>query len=490
MAATSLRSSSARKAEHLRINLAEDVSSEARTGLDEFRFRHLALPEIDLAGVDLATAFLDRRLGAPFLISCMTGGTEAAQPINQTLAAVAQRHGFALGLGSGRALLEQPELLPTFDVRHLAPDVPLLANLGAVQLNRGVTVDGARRLVDLLGADALVLHLNPLQEALQPSGDVQFGQLLERIETLCRTLGVPVIAKEVGFGIGEPDAVRLAEAGVYAIDVAGAGGTSWSEVERHRLSGPMRNVAAAFRGWGTPTADCLVEVRGRLPRLPLIASGGIRNGVQAAVALALGADLVGVAGPLLRAAARGESPADDLAGELVETLRRVLFCTGAANLEALRQVPLAREGPFRSEGVEFELQTGAGPSFHDITERVQASVAHLGLFEGMALVSSLHTTAAVVVNEDEPLLHADFGRFLDRLAPHLGYEHDDLSRRQSVPPDEPINGHSHCQQLLLGQSTVLPVARGRLRLGTWQRVFLVELDGSRHRRVRVQSIGR
>jgi len=488
--ATTVRSSSARKAQHLRINLREDVSSDSATGLDEFRFRHLALPEIDLADVQTSTEFLDRRLAAPFVISCMTGGTEAARPINRVLAAVAQRHGFALGLGSGRALLEQPELLPTFDVRDLAPDVPLLANLGAVQLNRGVTVDDARRLVDLLRADALVLHLNPLQESLQPTGDVQFGRLLERIETLCRTLGSPVIAKEVGFGISEPDAVRLAEAGVYAIDVAGAGGTSWSEVERHRLSGPLRNVAAAFRGWGTPTADCLVQVRGRLPRLPLIASGGIRNGLQAAVALTLGADMVGVAGPMLRAAARGEEAAAELAEELVETLRRVMFCTGVAGIEALRRVPLARDGDFRSAAVEFELQTEPGPAFHDVTERVQASVARLGLFDGVVVVSSLHTTAAVVVNEDEPLLHADFGRFLNRLAPRSGYEHDDLSRRQSVPPDEPLNGHSHCQQLLLGQTIVVPVERGRLRLGPWQRVFLVELDGSRSRRVRVQTIGR
>src|SRR6266852_6818786 len=177
--ATTLRSSSARKADHLRINLAEDVSSDVATGLDEFHFRHLALPEMDLADVRLSSDFLDRRVAAPFLISCMTGGTEAARPINLTLAAVAQRHGFALGLGSGRALLEQPELLSTFDVRDLAPDAPLLANLGAVQLNRGLTVDDARRLVDLLRADALVLHLNPLQESLQPSGDVQFGRLLE-----------------------------------------------------------------------------------------------------------------------------------------------------------------------------------------------------------------------------------------------------------------------------------------------------------------------
>src|SRR5260370_26608942 len=160
--ATGLRSTSARKDAHLRINLAEDVSSDMPTGLDEFDFRPLALPEIDLADVRLGTDFLDWRLAAPFLISCMTGGTEAARPINRTLAVVAQPHGFGLGLGSGRVLLEQPELLPTFDVRDVAPDVPLLANLGAVQLTRGATVDDARLLVAMLRADALVLHPNPL----------------------------------------------------------------------------------------------------------------------------------------------------------------------------------------------------------------------------------------------------------------------------------------------------------------------------------------
>ena len=486
---TTVQPTSDRKAAHLRINLEQDVQSGARTGLDDFRFSHRALPEIDLSQVDLSTTFLGRRLAAPFLISCMTGGTEAAAPLNRSLAAVAQRLGLAMGLGSGRALLENPELLPTFDVRASAADVPLLANLGAVQLNRGVSVDDARRLVELLRADALVLHLNPLQESLQHGGDVEFGRLLEKIETLCRNLGVPVIAKEVGFGIGEADATRLAEVGVHAIDVAGAGGTSWSEVERHGLSGPMNDVAAAFKSWGTPTADCIIQVRRRLPGLSLIASGGIRTGLQAAVALALGADLVGVAGPILRAAALGESAAVNQAEVLIETLRRVVFCTGAADLAGLRQVPLRREGRFSSDAVEFEIQTQSGPRFHDITDRVQASVAGLGLFEGMALVSALHTTAAIVVNEDEPLLHADFGRFLGRLAPPLGYEHDDLTRRPAVPPDEPINGHSHCQQLLLGQTAALPVTRGRLRLGTWQRVFLVELDGSRVRRIRVQAMG-
>jgi isopentenyl-diphosphate delta-isomerase len=478
-----------RKAAHLRINAGGDVRSSLATGLDDFRFVHRPLPEIDLCEVDLGTEFVGRRLKAPFLVSCMTGGTERALPVNRALAAAAQRFGLAMGLGSGRALLEHPQLLPTFDVRALAPDVPLLANLGAVQLNRGITVDAARRLVELVGADALVLHLNPLQESLQPAGDVQFGGLLAKIEDLCSSLGLPVIVKEVGYGIGEADAVRLAEAGVYAIDVAGAGGTSWSEVERHRLSGPLESVAAAFSGWGTPTADCLIQVRGRLPSLPLIASGGIRTGVQAAIALALGADLVGVAGPLLRAALAGQEALDDRVTELVETLRRVMFCTGARDLAQLRAVPLERRGMLSSGAVEFELVTGPGPRFHDVTERVQTAVARLGLFEGMALVSALHTTAAVVVNEDEPLLHEDFRRFLTRLAPPRGYEHDDLARRRMVPPDEPLNGHSHCQQLLLGNTVLLPVSRGRVRLGTWQRVFLVELDGSRSRRVRVQSVG-
>jgi len=242
-----------------------------------------------------------------------------------------------MGLGSGRAMLESPTTLETFDVRDVAPDVLLFANLGAVQLNKGYAAGECRRLVELVRADGLVLHLNSLQEALQPEGDTRFRGLLAKIGSICRQLEFPVIVKEVGWGLA-PDVVRaLFDAGVAAVDLAGAGGTSWSEVERHRVAQPWRErVAAAFAGWGIPTADCLQQAREVAPSGTIVASGGIRSGLDAAKALALGADLVGVAGPFLRAAAAGEDAAHDLAREFVEVLRVAMFALGVETLSELR----------------------------------------------------------------------------------------------------------------------------------------------------------
>jgi len=327
-----------RKAEHLRINIERDVGGKGiDAGFDAYRFTHRALPEIDLSDVVTSAELFGKRLRAPLLISCMTGGTPEALPINRCLARVAYRHGFAMGLGSGRALIESPESLPSFDVRADAPDVVLLANLGAVQLNRGYGAAQCRRLVELLHADALVLHLNPLQEALQPEGDTCFGGLLERIAQLCTEVEFPIVVKEVGWGIAARDVRALFDAGVAAVDVAGAGGTSWSEVERYRITDEWRaRVAAAFAGWGIPTAQCLAEARAAAPRGTLIASGGIHDGLDAAKALALGADVVGIAGPFLRAAHRGFEAADSLARELVETLRIAMFCVAARTPGELR----------------------------------------------------------------------------------------------------------------------------------------------------------
>ena len=248
-----------RKADHIRINAQEDVSAKGVTsGFERYRFRHLALPEIDLAEVDTSTEVFGKQLGAPVLISCMTGGVPEAERINRFLARTAQSHGFALGLGSARVLLERPEVLSTFAVRGDAPDVLLLANLGAVQLNKGVGIAECRGILDLLQADVLVLHLNALQEALQPEGDTNFLGILRKIEALCREIDVPVVAKEIGWGISADQVVRLFEAGVSAVDVAGAGGTSWSEVERHRMSDPLRaRIAAAFADWGIPSSEAI-----------------------------------------------------------------------------------------------------------------------------------------------------------------------------------------------------------------------------------------
>jgi len=332
---------SRRKADHIRINLEEDVRSELTTGLERLRFEHDALPELDLGSLETGLVFLGKKLAAPLLISSMTGGTAAAGQINLALAQAAQQRGVAMGLGSLRAALEDPAQAATFQVRRMAPDILLLANLGAVQLNYGLGTEDCRRAVELVEADALVLHLNALQEALQPEGDTNFSGLLAKIERVCRGLTVPVIAKEVGWGISGEVAARLARAGVAAIDVAGAGGTSWSQVEMYRTEDPeAARLAAAFVDWGIPTAEALRQVRSVLPDIPLIASGGLRSGTDVAKSLALGADLGAMAGPFLKAAAESSEAVVRTIEHVVSELRLVMFATGSADLRALRMSKL------------------------------------------------------------------------------------------------------------------------------------------------------
>jgi isopentenyl-diphosphate delta-isomerase len=330
-----------RKADHIRINLEEDVGfGHLTTGLECYRFVHQALPEIDLSAVDLTTTAFGRPLQAPLLISSMTGGTERAHSINHCLATAAQACGVAMGLGSLRAALENPDLLSSFRVRHVAPDIPLLANLGAVQLNYGVTADDCRRAVDMVAADALILHCNALQEALQPGGDTNFAGLLRRIEAVCRQLDTPVVVKEVGWGISEAVAQQLVDVGVAAIDVAGAGGTSWSQVEMFRAESEVeRRVAATFRDWGIPTADSIRMVRSAAPSMLIIASGGLRDGLGVAKALALGAHLGGMTQSLLRAALISAEAVIEVIQATVAELRIAMFCIGAKTLSDLRDTP-------------------------------------------------------------------------------------------------------------------------------------------------------
>ena len=331
-----------RKDDHIRINLDEDVQfPRLTTGLERLRLMHQALPELDLEAVDTRTTIFGRPLGSPLLISSMTGGTERARQINLTLAEAAQSARIALGLGSQRAALEDPTLAITYDVRRVAPDILLFANLGAVQLNYGYGIDACRRAVDMVQADALILHFNALQEAVQPEGDSRFGGLLARVEAVCRALEVPVVAKEVGWGFSPQAARQLAGAGVAAIDVAGSGGTSWSEVEYHRApTAQHANVARAFADWGIPTADSLRYVREAAPGLLLFASGGLRDGVDIAKCMALGADLGGMAGPFLKAAAQSVDAVNGLIWELGTQLRVAMFAAGAANIAALKKSPL------------------------------------------------------------------------------------------------------------------------------------------------------
>jgi isopentenyl-diphosphate Delta-isomerase len=327
-----------RKADHIRICLEEDVQCRQTTnGLEKYRFTHCCLPEIDCDDIDISTNFLGKHLNAPLLISSMTGGTEQAKMINYRLAEVAQHYKIAMGVGSQRVAVEKPQVSDTFAIRKLAPNALLFANLGAVQLNYACGFDECLQIIDILEADALILHLNPLQEYIQPHGDKNFKGLLDKINKLCSKLTIPVIAKEVGNGISAVMAQKLIAAGVKAIDVAGAGGTSWAKVEGERAETAMqRRLGRTFADWGLPTAECIASIRGLMPEVPLIASGGLRDGLEVAKALALGANIAGLAMPFLQAAAESETAVYDLAAVLIAEITTVLFCTGNTNLAQLQ----------------------------------------------------------------------------------------------------------------------------------------------------------
>jgi isopentenyl-diphosphate Delta-isomerase len=333
-----MRETQTRKADHIRICLDEDVQFHKNTnGLERYRFTHCCLPELNCNEIDISTTFLGKSLGAPLLISSMTGGTEQARTINFRLAEVAQQYKLAMGVGSQRVVVENPQVADTFAVRSLAPDILLFANLGAVQLNYSYGVNQCLRIIDLLEADALILHLNPLQECIQPQGDTNFKGLLDKIHFLCSKMPVPVIAKEVGNGISAAMAQKLMDAGISAIDVAGAGGTSWAKVESERaLNEQQRRLGLTFADWGLPTAECIIDIRAIAPGIPLIASGGLRNGVEIAKAIALGADIAGLAWPFLQAAADSTAAVDALVQLLIAEITTVLFCTGNATVSQLK----------------------------------------------------------------------------------------------------------------------------------------------------------
>jgi isopentenyl-diphosphate delta-isomerase len=318
-----------RKLDHIRIVLGEDVTAKGVvTGFAAYRLPHSALPELDLNEIDTRTSFLGKTIQAPLLISSMTGGAQAAAKINLALAEAAEQLGLPMGVGSQRAAVADARLAATYQVRRVAPRIPLLANIGAVQLNYGFGPEQCRRAVDMIEADALILHFNPLQEAVQPEGNVNFKGLLAKIEQLCRVLEVPVIAKEVGNGIGAYDARRLYDVGVKIIDVAGAGGTSWSEVERFRQPDQQgQRVAGAFADWGLPTSEAIRQVRAALPDVTIIGSGGVRSGVDVAKAIALGADLAGTAKPALFSAVeeRGAEAVAESLQAFIRELRVAMF---------------------------------------------------------------------------------------------------------------------------------------------------------------------
>lgn len=332
-----------RKAEHLRINLERNVASALTTGLERLHFGHEALPEISLTAVRTNLELFGRSLQAPLLISSMTGGTTEARRINRRLAEAAAATGIAIGVGSQRAALEKPALAASFQVRKYAPKALIFANLGAVQLKYGFGADQCRRAVEMIEADALVLHLNPLQEALQEDGNTDFSNLAAKIGDVCSKLGVPVVVKEVGWGMSERTARLLAQAGVKAIDVAGAGGTSWSQVEMYRARDEfLRHLAGSFVGWGIPTSDSIPMVRSAAPGMTIIASGGLKDGIDVAKCIALGATLCGMAGPFLRAAAHSTERAYDAIRLIHQQLRVTMFAVAATDLAALQRTPLTQ----------------------------------------------------------------------------------------------------------------------------------------------------
>lgn len=335
-----------RKSDHIQIALNEKVTGESiSTGLESFTFIHNALPEIAFDEISIETTFLGFECKTPFLISSMTGGTALAETINRNLAAAAEERGWALALGSTRALLDSDGHASSFLMRKYAPSVPIIANLGAVQFNYGYGVEECRKIVEITEADMLVLHLNSIQEVIQENGDTNFKGLLKKIEQLCSTLGVPVGVKEVGWGIDAQTAKKLSDAGVAFIDVAGAGGTSWSQVEKFRAKDPIRRVAAeAFKEWGIPTAESIRLVRGKIGNRPLIASGGMQTGLDGAKTIALGADLVGFGRSILKEAT--QSPEDVLEVMKIREmeLRMSMFGIGAQTIQELKDTPRLKEG--------------------------------------------------------------------------------------------------------------------------------------------------
>lgn len=332
-----------RKKEHLELCLdPARVTGHFGTGLDRYSFIHNALPELDIAELDVHTNFLGKQLQAPILISSMTGGFDLARKVNRNLAAAAQHLGLAMGVGSQRVAIEEPLVADSFRVRDVAPDILLLSNLGAVQLNYGYTVEHCRRAVGMIGADGLILHLNVLQEAVQPEGNRNFKGLGEKIAGVCRQLEVPVVVKEVGSGISAEVATRLKQAGVKAVDVAGRGGTSWYAVEAQRAAKGGKPVETTFADWGIPTEEALVAVRQAVPDLQIVASGGIRTGLDIAKSIALGADIAAFGQPLLAAALESPEKVVQFIGAIIQEIKITMLCVGARNLDALKQTPLMR----------------------------------------------------------------------------------------------------------------------------------------------------
>lgn len=329
-----------RKKDGIDIPLQKNVQAKTTsTYLEYVKLVHNALPELDIDDVDISTKFLGKTFGAPIIIDSMTGGTDEATVINGRLGQLAERYGFGMGLGSQRAGLKNEELAATYSIaRKNAPNAFLIANIGGAQLAKGLTIDEARKIVKMIDANALAVHLNPLQELVQPEGEPRYKGVLGKISDLAKTMDVPVIVKEVGAGISKEVAIKLEMAGVAAINIAGAGGTSWAGVEKLRAEAMKdelkRHLGEMFWDWGIPTAASLIEAR-RAVKLPLIASGGLRNGLEVGKCMALGASMAAMAYPFLRTAAQSLESVFAFADTIVAELKSTMFLVGAEDISAL-----------------------------------------------------------------------------------------------------------------------------------------------------------
>lgn len=337
-----------RKLSHIQTTLHQQVQSHTPTGFDDVRLIHKALPEIDRDEIDLSTELFGHKLRAPLIIESMTGGTHLAAKINRTLAKVAETLGIAMGVGSQRAGIEDESLAYTFRVaRDVAPSIPLFANLGCPQITRDDGLDRAKKAVDMIKATGLFIHLNALQESVQFEGETNFNGVLAKISGLTSGLSVPVLVKETGAGISRETAQALEQAKVKGINVSGLGGTSWAAVEYHRARAKQlelqMELGMTFWDWGTPTVPSIVEAANST-NLRLFASGGVRNGLHIAKAIALGANYGGLALPILKSASSGEKAAIARLTIVIEELRNAMFLTGSRNLEELRNAPLIITG--------------------------------------------------------------------------------------------------------------------------------------------------
>lgn len=339
-----------RKLEHLELCTHRDVEyKHKKTGFEEIELIHKALPQINKEKIDLKTEFLGKKLDAPFIITGITGGHPASLAINRELALAAEKLKIGMGVGSQRAAVENPELESTYTVvRDEAPNTFIIGNIGAPQ------IEYAEKAAEMMNLDAMAIHLNPLQEAIQPEGDVDATDYLQFIERTSKTLDIPLIVKETGAGIKREDAVALENAGAAAIDVAGAGGTSWAAVETYRLKD--RSMGDVYWDWGIPTAVSTVEVCESV-KIPVISSGGIRTGLDAAKALALGAETVGLALPLLKEAYNGHNAVVSKLEKFMEELKVAMYLVGASCISDLKNCDLLIQGMTRGWLTERGIKT-------------------------------------------------------------------------------------------------------------------------------------